>query len=570
MKRNGKLNSHVSFLTLAIVVLLSVKSAELRAAPKSADDALLVVEGWLFSSPTPLGEILGQRVAGVETYADTKGTTLYHVVSLEPAGFVVVAADDLIEPIIAFANDGIYQASDDHPLGAMVNKDLSQRLAKIHEAQQEERTQVHSLKMRVPSPSQKKWGRLQRFSYDLGGVEKHVLEEGQLHAIDDVCVLPLTQSKWSQSLCTYEPRRACYNYYTPRAYWVRYPDEYGVEQIPGDADNFLAGCVATALAQVMYYHQHPQESIGMIDFEVELKLPLDDGSDHIVDEIMMLRGGDGQGGPYRWDLMVLDPNDSTTEPQCQAIGALCYDAGVAINMTYGENGSGAYTSKTADALQDTFLYANAIKGRNVTYDSYGGTWTWHNIGPGLNAMVNPNLDAGFPVILAIRRPGGGHAVVADGYGYQHTTLYHHLNMGWNGFDDAWYNLPDVSATYRTYTVINQCVYNIFPSHGGEIISGRVTDRFGRPIKGVRVEITIPVALGPTRFGQDTMTIVDSTNERGIYAFVGIPSNTSCTIAASKGGHSFSARDVSTGTSKDYGNKSGNVWGINFAEALVQY
>ena len=56
--------------------------------------------------------------------------------------------------------------------------------------------------------------------------------------------------------------------------------------------------------------------------------------------------------------------------------------------------------------------------------------------------------------IAIRRPGGGHAVVADGYGYQHTTLYHHLNMGWNGFDDAWYNLPDVNATYRTYTVIN--------------------------------------------------------------------------------------------------------------------
>ena len=41
----------------------------------------------------------------------------------------------------------------------------------------------------------------------------------------------------------------------------------------------------------------------------------------------------------------------------------------------------------------------------------------NNIGAGLAGMINPNLDAGFPVILGITGPDGGHAVVADGYGY---------------------------------------------------------------------------------------------------------------------------------------------------------
>ena len=69
-----------------------------------------------------------------------------------------------------------------------------------------------------------------------------------------------------------------------------------------------------------------------------------------------------------------------------------------------------------------------------------------NIGDGLNGMINPNLDSNNPVILGIDdSQGDGHAVVADGYGYKSSTLYHHLNMGWDGEDDVWYNLPNIDA-----------------------------------------------------------------------------------------------------------------------------
>ena len=51
-------------------------------------------------------------------------------------------------------------------------------------------------------------------------------------------------------------------------------------------------------------------------------------------------------------------------------------------------------------------------------------------------IINPNLDAGCPVMLGIDPIG--HAVPCDGYGYDLSTLYHHLNYGWSGNFNAWY------------------------------------------------------------------------------------------------------------------------------------
>jgi len=46
------------------------------------------------------------------------------VVYLDPEGFVIVAADDLIEPIIGFAPRGQFDPSTKNPLGALVSNDL--------------------------------------------------------------------------------------------------------------------------------------------------------------------------------------------------------------------------------------------------------------------------------------------------------------------------------------------------------------------------------------------------------------------------------------------------------------
>ena len=60
-----------------------------------------------------------------------------------------------------------------------------------------------------------------------------------------------------------------------------------------------------------------------------------------------------------WDLMPFEPECATLE-QRQAIGALCYDAGVSVKMHYSDGGSGALPERVSGALKNVFSYSNAI------------------------------------------------------------------------------------------------------------------------------------------------------------------------------------------------------------------
>jgi len=284
------------------------------------------------------------------------------------------------------------------------------------------------------------------------------------------------------------------------------------------------------MAQLMRYHQYPVVGIGVSEHMIEV-----DGSWQVA----YTRGG-GAGEPYEWSQMPLAPDCSTSASGLQAIGALCYDAGIAAVTSYSFKDSSASFASAKVAVKTTFTYGNAVFG----YDSGGGDW---------EGMINPNLDYGNPVIVGITRPGGGHAVLCDGYGYSLSTPYHHINMGWDGVDDAWYNLPDINST-PAYTSINGFIYNIHVSleGDGELISGRVLDASGEPIPGAVVYVELDGAL---------VSEVE-TNGKGIYAFNCLDSNTTYTIGAAAEGYAFSRRSVTTGESRDYSSKTGNVWGVD--------
>ena len=59
----------------------------------------------------------------------------------------------------------------------------------------------------------------------------------------------------------------------------------------------------------------------------------------------------------------------------------------------------------------------------------------------------------------------------DGYGYNSATLYHHLNLGWSGTADAWYNLPTVSAGIYNFNSAIECIYNVFPQARERLSAG---------------------------------------------------------------------------------------------------
>ncbi|MGD0551782.1 MAG: C10 family peptidase [Sedimentisphaerales bacterium] len=494
-----------------------------KAVP--SDLAREVVNEWLAKEAKPMGSRLGSEVENVKTFTDSNGQPVYYVVVLKPNGFVVVSADDLVEPIVCFSSGGSYDSSKRNPLGALVSRDIPARVnvsRSVHAKLLAGSSTGGLTKQQamVHKSGEKAFGKWTELLGKGSGPSVSAVSES---SISDIRVAPLLQTEWGQDVvCS---NKACYNYYTPP----------GSE---GDASNYYAGCVATAMAQYMQFWQYPVSGVGTPSFTITV-----DGSDQTA----YLRGGDGSGGAYNWSQMPLVPGCSTTVAQRKAIGALTYDAGVAVNMDYESDSSGASMSDAAAAMVSTFGYSNAIIGG----DEYS------NVGDGLNGMINPNLDSGNPVMLGISGDGG-HAIVADGYGYQSSTLYHHLNMGWDGEKDVWYNLPNVDTSWYSFTIVDSAIYNIYVSGTGEIISGRVMAAdTSTPISGATV---IAVKTGSGEIYRTT------TNTSGIYALVNVPSNSTYTISVAMPGHSFPDQVTSTGQSQNGVKTSGNCWAVDFVSS----
>ena len=517
-------------------------------APTTPNQAEQVVTRWLTIEDKPLGVALSHQIDTVGTFSDAAGEPLYYVVRLKPSGFVVVPADDGLEPIICFAPSGMYDPSRANPLAALITGDLSNRMTRAKALQA-----PGSVTAGMPGDitvSREKW----RMLLDLdGGPSKGIPN------VSDERVPPLVQSSWNQKDACGE---ACYNYYTPQWTWDFYDPPQGpaghVAWNENDSANYPCGCVATAMAQLMRHREYPSTSVAGTSGVCWLSYccdPYQSCSNYPCAECetspfsRSLIGGSGTGGAYDWDSMPLNPaaNCATlTQSQRAAIGALCYDAGTSVMMDYSECAPGADTLVAADALRNTFGYANAVKGWNGDSD----------IGTALNEMVNPNLDAAWPVLLGINGIPGGHAVVCDGYGYASLTLYHHLNLGWANSDTAWYSLPTIDTSQGTFSSVYKCVYNVFTHGTGEIISGRITDPGGNTIQDV--------AVAAQRVGGGTYTA--ATNGRGVYALTNVPSGSTYRVRASKSGNAFYQQTVTTGTSLDGGNAAGNRWGVDFVSA----
>ncbi len=265
-----------------ILVLLQSCCSSLWAEPTTAYQAEKVVAGWLKTTAEPLGTALGREVTNVETFTDDADEPIYHIVYLDPSGFVIVPADDFVEPIIGFVETGSYDPSPENPLGALVAGDLNARIAAVRDGPTLQATGATKMAL----GSQAKWQQLESLADRVG-----ILGLG-LANISDVRVPPLVQSKWGQTTCCTNPALACYNYYTPPSDPC---DQNDVVIIPspnspfpyGSLGNYPCGCVATAMAQLMRYHMYPNFALGK-------QGPFPVGGDNYP--TAWTRGGNGLGG----------------------------------------------------------------------------------------------------------------------------------------------------------------------------------------------------------------------------------------------------------------------------------
>jgi hypothetical protein len=420
--------------------------------PGQARDA---VGRWLAREAAPLGAALGRAVRDSTAHTNAVGDVVFHVVRLAGGGFVVTSADDGVAPVVAFSESDDLTASGRNPLWALLTRDLPRRQAAA-------RARARPLGLAPEAgSSEAAWAALLApGAAPLG-----------LASVSDVRVAPFVASKWDQETVYYPNDPTLYNYYTP--------------------NNWPCGCVATAGAQLMRYHQWPQASVTPATYPCTVN--------GVAQNLTM------QGGVYNWADMPLVPKDirtTITLAQRQAIGKLTSDVGIAACMQYDADGSGTYSSLLHFRLTDRFGYASS---RIIIDGSLGY----------LEEAVLTNLDAGFPVGIGISG-NGGHFVVGDGYGYESGTLYVHLNMGWSGNNDAWYNLPTVDDTYYGFDVVDDIVYNIFPTNTGEFITGRVLDHTGGPVAGAAVTATNLTNGGVARHA------LAVTGASGVYA-VRVPS-----------------------------------------------
>ena len=180
------------------------------------------------------------------------------------------------------------------------------------------------------------------------------------------------------------------------------------------------GCVATAIAQVMYYHKWPIQGKGENTYTVS--------SDNKV------KHADFSKSYYDWANMKDEYTyyDPGTQREKDAVAKLMSDVGIATNMQYTPYLSGAQNESADKALRENFDYTTAFVSR-----SDEGL-------PAFTDIVRQELANGFPVYLSgsQRGGGGGHAWVTDGINEQ--GLFH-MNFGWGGQGDAYFSLSTLSV-----------------------------------------------------------------------------------------------------------------------------
>jgi len=454
--------------TLAALAAICVATAPSPsfADTVTADTALEAAKGWVnLRQSMDGGAFSAPESAKAYPGADGKGT--YYVVSLSGGGYVVTSGDTFLKPVLSYASSGVWEEDEaKNPLMVLVKCDVAACAAALPEAGSA-----------VASANAAEWTKLAAAASQKGGARRLAATAPTA----DLRVAPLLTTSWAQGKVD---DKLCYNYYTP--------------------GNYLCGCVATALAQVMKYFRYPTGKVtagewyyDSVNYNGTDKGYDLDGYFASATATTKTPWSPAFGGPYNWDAMVDAPTGSTSETARKAIGQLCRDAAITVFSHFNVNNGGetsGFSGTQASALVKTFGFAGA------TASPYNE-----------NALL-ASLDAGLPAVMELSG-NGGHAVVADGYGYDGSgALSIHFNFGW-GDDNSgrWYTPPSV----QEFTSISRMVAAIFTpaqgTRGSSVISGRVLDANGSPVSGATVTAK--------NAANGAVVATKTSNAKGIYAFI---------------------------------------------------
>lgn len=303
----------------------------------------------------------------------------YYVFNNDAGGFVIIAGDDAVTPVLGYTSTGSFDA-ENLPDGL---KDL------------------------------------------LKSYERQIAALGDNYVANQTATRAaftgenlLKTAEWNQM--------APFNKYTP--------------------SNYVTGCVATAGAIVMKHHGYPAKGTGSHSYTWKGKT-LTANFEHDYDWASM---------PAKYD--------GTNDAAFDGVARLMADLGVAVEMQYNKDGSGAYIGNLVTALQKYYGYS---KLSHLMAIEDVGAEAW-------NSRLREEIDANRPVLYAASDPArGGHAFVIDGYKDESFSV----NWGWGGYCDGFYQIGALNPesvgkpTGDKYNVGQSAVFGMQPSDGTEKVSG---------------------------------------------------------------------------------------------------
>lgn len=337
-----------------------------------------------------------KSVETIVSVPDETGKTLFYVVNYIDGGFVILSADNRTQPILAHSNESTFPMNlDGYPdglVGWLIEE--KEHIKEIRKSNKKQAKEIAKL-----------WRKefIEEFlNSGLDGIANPPPNPPPSPDNPEECYItavygPLLTTKWDQGCGYNDLMGTC---------------PFG----GGSCGRAWTGCVATAMAQVMRFHQLPAS--------------------------------------YNWASM---PNTYGSPETAR----LMRDIGNAVNMDYGCDGSSADTKdEVASSFRFNFGYSSA------SYADYSSS-----------DPVKTNIRNNRPVIfrggskahwLIFPYYTGGHAWVCDGYKSYYTCetsvtyLYYNMNWGWGGYLNGWYAHADWSPGDSDFNYKRGVVYNIIP------------------------------------------------------------------------------------------------------------
>ncbi len=158
--------------------------------------------------------------------------------------------------------------------------------------------------------------------------------------------------------------------------------------------------------------------------------------------------------------MINKPTSSSTTTQKNAVSTIMYHCGVALQMDYDPDGSGAYSLLTPSyiaqgdrdipyALKKHFRYSSAFGRFKSDYSD--AIW---------KALIKEELDKGRPILYSGEdASAGGHGFICDGYDNNDKF---HFNFGWNGSYDGYYALTAITPDSYNFSSSQNAIFAFVP------------------------------------------------------------------------------------------------------------